>query len=297
MDFSTITLSDEDEAFRDELRTVLSEIVTDEVIARDKETGENFDEGVHLALGTYPIEHHAQPALRERWLPELARGRQLGAFAVTEPQAGSNPRAMGARGGARSDGSPFRRPGRPERSRRSCRPAAGRAFGSSRSLRRGGAGPDEHTLLWIGAEGGMESDLVGRAGIPFKTIPAAGVHGVGIRALPRNLGLLMRGFVAARRAVREFRPDALLFTGGFVAFPMAVALPPNSSIWSKTPDMVLCMVSIIVRMDSIIAICGGIWAINCGMILSMLPKSARRAVIFSLIWSTPSNVSNMDLIE
>ncbi len=33
------------------MRTLLREIVTDEVIARDRETGENFDEGVHLALG------------------------------------------------------------------------------------------------------------------------------------------------------------------------------------------------------------------------------------------------------
>jgi alkylation response protein AidB-like acyl-CoA dehydrogenase len=51
MDFSRVALSDEDQAFRDELRSVLREIVTDEVIARDRETGENFDEGVHLALG------------------------------------------------------------------------------------------------------------------------------------------------------------------------------------------------------------------------------------------------------
>ncbi len=51
MDFSRVALSDEDQSFRDELRSLLSEIVTDEVIARDRETGENFDEGVHLAFG------------------------------------------------------------------------------------------------------------------------------------------------------------------------------------------------------------------------------------------------------
>ena len=51
MDFSRVELSDEDRAFRDELRAFLKTIVTDEVIARDRETGENFDEGVHLALG------------------------------------------------------------------------------------------------------------------------------------------------------------------------------------------------------------------------------------------------------
>jgi alkylation response protein AidB-like acyl-CoA dehydrogenase len=51
MDFSRVELSPEDEEFRDELRAFLQQIVTDEVIARDRETGENFDEGVHLALG------------------------------------------------------------------------------------------------------------------------------------------------------------------------------------------------------------------------------------------------------
>jgi alkylation response protein AidB-like acyl-CoA dehydrogenase len=51
MDFSRVELSDEDRAFRDDLRAFLKTIVTDEVIARDRETGENFDEGVHLALG------------------------------------------------------------------------------------------------------------------------------------------------------------------------------------------------------------------------------------------------------
>lgn len=51
MDFAHVELSGQDEAFRDELRAFLAEVVTDEVIRRDRETGENFDEAVHLALG------------------------------------------------------------------------------------------------------------------------------------------------------------------------------------------------------------------------------------------------------
>ncbi|MDG4664910.1 acyl-CoA dehydrogenase family protein [Mycobacterium sp. 236(2023)] len=51
MDFSEVVLSDEDQAFHAELREFLASVVTDEVIRRDRETGENFDEGVHLALG------------------------------------------------------------------------------------------------------------------------------------------------------------------------------------------------------------------------------------------------------
>lgn len=50
MDFSRVELSEDDRAFQDEVRDVLRSVVTDEVIERDRETGENFDEGVHLAL-------------------------------------------------------------------------------------------------------------------------------------------------------------------------------------------------------------------------------------------------------
>ena len=77
--------------------------------------------------------------------------------------------------------------------------------------------------LWVGGEGGMEEALVKRSNIPFTTIPAAGLHGVGLRALPGNALKLMRGFAASRRILREFKPDALFFTGGYLAGPMALA--------------------------------------------------------------------------
>jgi UDP-N-acetylglucosamine--N-acetylmuramyl-(pentapeptide) pyrophosphoryl-undecaprenol N-acetylglucosamine transferase len=83
--------------------------------------------------------------------------------------------------------------------------------------------PSNLETLWVGGEGGMEARLVKRAGVPFKTIPAAGVHGVGLKALPGNLLRLGSGFFAARRLLREFKPDVLFFTGGYVAVPMALA--------------------------------------------------------------------------
>lgn len=77
--------------------------------------------------------------------------------------------------------------------------------------------------LWVGGEGGMEESLVKRQGITFQSIPAAGLHGVGLARLPRNLMKLTRGIFAARNILKEFRPDVLFFTGGYVAVPMAVA--------------------------------------------------------------------------
>jgi len=82
---------------------------------------------------------------------------------------------------------------------------------------------DDLQVLWVGGEGGMEADLVAQAAIPFETIPAAGVHGVGLRALPGNLLRLLRGFFASRGILRRFNPDVMFFTGGYVAPPMALA--------------------------------------------------------------------------
>jgi UDP-N-acetylglucosamine:LPS N-acetylglucosamine transferase len=78
-------------------------------------------------------------------------------------------------------------------------------------------------VLWVGGEGGIEAQLVARANVPFKTIPAAGLHGVSLKSLPGNIFRLVRGFFASRRILQEFNPDVMFFTGGYVAVPMALA--------------------------------------------------------------------------
>ena len=85
-------------------------------------------------------------------------------------------------------------------------------------------------VLWVGGEGGMEADLIARHHIAYQSIPAAGVHGVGLASLPGNLIKLARGMFASRRILREFKPDVLLFTGGYVAVPMAVAATRFNSL-------------------------------------------------------------------
>jgi undecaprenyldiphospho-muramoylpentapeptide beta-N-acetylglucosaminyltransferase len=78
-------------------------------------------------------------------------------------------------------------------------------------------------VLWVGGEGGMEAALVQREGIAFTAVPAAGIHGVGLGQLPGNALRLARGIPAARRVLRGFAPDVVLFTGGFVGVPVALA--------------------------------------------------------------------------
>jgi UDP-N-acetylglucosamine--N-acetylmuramyl-(pentapeptide) pyrophosphoryl-undecaprenol N-acetylglucosamine transferase len=80
--------------------------------------------------------------------------------------------------------------------------------------------PEE--VLWVGSIGGIENDLVDRAGVPFTAIPAAGLHGVGLKIF-KNSWQLLRGYFAARKLIREFKPDVLFFTGGFVAIPIGLA--------------------------------------------------------------------------
>lgn len=87
-----------------------------------------------------------------------------------------------------------------------------------------------HQLLWVGSEGGLEASLVERAGIPFQAIPAAGVHGVALGKLPGNIRRLFNGYHASRNILKEFNPDVLLFTGGYVAIPMALAAKSRKSL-------------------------------------------------------------------
>lgn len=77
--------------------------------------------------------------------------------------------------------------------------------------------------LWVGGQGGLEAALVQRAGIRYASIPAAGVHGVGLRALPGNLARLAAGVPAARRILKRFDPHVLFFTGGYVGVPVSIA--------------------------------------------------------------------------
>ena len=67
MDFSRVELSDADQAFLDEARSFLGTHMTEEVRRRDRETGDNFDEGLHLKFG-------AAGYLAKEWKPQSEGG-------------------------------------------------------------------------------------------------------------------------------------------------------------------------------------------------------------------------------
>jgi len=82
--------------------------------------------------------------------------------------------------------------------------------------------PGKVEVLFVGGVGGIEAELVQRAGLPFRAIHAGGLHGVGWRA-PLNALKLSVGFAQAWRLVGQFQPDVLFLTGGYVGIPVALA--------------------------------------------------------------------------
>jgi UDP-N-acetylglucosamine:LPS N-acetylglucosamine transferase len=78
-------------------------------------------------------------------------------------------------------------------------------------------------ILWIGSESRMEAELLSKHNINFRSIPAAGLHGVGLINLPGNLIKLVRGYFKVRRLILQFQPDVIFFTGGFISIPVSLA--------------------------------------------------------------------------
>ena len=55
-------------------------------------------------LGAYPIVQSAQPEVAQRWIPQIASGEAVPAFALTEPDAGSDAAALSLRAERDGDG-------------------------------------------------------------------------------------------------------------------------------------------------------------------------------------------------
>ncbi len=78
-------------------------------------------------------------------------------------------------------------------------------------------------FLFIGNEGGMEAKLVPRAGYAIRYIR---VQGLRRKLTLENLKTAVRlvtSFGAAKKILREFRPDVVIGTGGYVCLPVMLA--------------------------------------------------------------------------
>lgn len=105
---------------------------------------------------------------------------------------------------------------------------------------------EDTRVLWVGSEDGIEADLVKRAGIEYRGISAAGLHGVNVLSMPGRIIKLIKGYFSSKKIIREFKPDVMFFTGGYVGFPVAMAgknVPSVLFVPDIEPGMALNMLS------------------------------------------------------
>ena len=82
-------------------------------------------------------------------------------------------------------------------------------------------------ILFIGAEGKMEMELVPREGYKIEALKITNIsRGHSLEALRHNLDTLRNVAVStheAKRILREFKPDVVIGTGGYVCYPVLTA--------------------------------------------------------------------------
>ena len=76
------------------------------------------------------------------------------------------------------------------------------------------------TVRFVGTAHGLETRLVPQAGYELSLIESTGLVNMGWRARARGLAVLPKSFLAARRLIREFRPDVAIGAGGYVSGPV-----------------------------------------------------------------------------
>ncbi|TAN08400.1 MAG: undecaprenyldiphospho-muramoylpentapeptide beta-N-acetylglucosaminyltransferase [Rhodanobacteraceae bacterium] len=78
-------------------------------------------------------------------------------------------------------------------------------------------------VLWLGAEGGMETRIVPKHHLELRTVPVRGLRGKGIAERLTAPWMLLRACIAAWRIVRAAEPRSVLSLGGYVAGPGGIA--------------------------------------------------------------------------
>jgi len=75
-------------------------------------------------------------------------------------------------------------------------------------------------ILFVGTQRGMEKDLVPKNGYPIRFITVSGFHR---KQIWKNVGTardLMKGLKEAKKILKDFRPDLVIGTGGYVCGPV-----------------------------------------------------------------------------
>ncbi|MDQ0231269.1 undecaprenyldiphospho-muramoylpentapeptide beta-N-acetylglucosaminyltransferase [Metabacillus malikii] len=77
--------------------------------------------------------------------------------------------------------------------------------------------------LYIGTENGLEKGIVKRAGIPFKSIEITGFKRKLSVDNVKTIARFLKGVNLSKKYMKEFRPDVVIGTGGYVCGPVVYA--------------------------------------------------------------------------
>lgn len=75
-------------------------------------------------------------------------------------------------------------------------------------------------IIFVGTERGMEKDIVPKAGYPIKFITVSGLNRKNPIKLIKTLKDLNHGLHEAKQIIKEFKPDFVIGTGGYVCGPV-----------------------------------------------------------------------------
>lgn len=95
-------------------------------------------------------------------------------------------------------------------------------------------------MRYVGEAGGIEQGLAEGEGIPFTAVSTGQVRGRAPWVMARNLLRMSRGAQECAALIREWRPDVVLMTGGYVAAPVAWAASrarPRVPLLIYLPDL------------------------------------------------------------
>lgn len=145
----------------------------------------------------------------------------------------------------------------------------------------------EATITFVGTTRGLENDLVPRAGYSLKTIEVYGIsREISIQNI-KKMYRTLKGFSQAKKLIKEYKPDLVIGTGGYICGPIFLAATKNKipTVLHESnafPGMTIKMLS--KKVDLILT--------GFEDAKTRLPKAKKVAVT-----GTPTKVKNLNLTD
>lgn len=76
-----------------------------------------------------------------------------------------------------------------------------------------------HKVIWLGADGGMETTLVPKYDVPIETVAMKGVRGKGVLRKLSLPFMLVKAVLSARKIIKKHNIAAVIGFGGYASFP------------------------------------------------------------------------------